>query len=157
MLHVQSASTVGRGKLIFSLGTSYYRSGETLTKGPYSLINDTSLDEADVDFHFFLSRAALTFGLSDYVEFSAALEVRNWIMQVGDDDEVKDVFETRTRGGIGDTDAAPQDLSAHSDQVRERRRSRRGELPDGAQGSRLHDRQDRFRREGAPDVQLSSR
>jgi outer membrane protein OmpA-like peptidoglycan-associated protein len=104
LLHVQSAGTVGRGNLIFSLGTSYYKTGETLTKGPRSLITYTSYDEADVDFHFLLSRAALTFGLSDYVEFSAALEVRNWIMVVGEDDKVRDVFETRTRGGIGDTD-----------------------------------------------------
>ncbi len=107
LLHVQSANTVGRGKLIFSLGTSYYRRGETLTKDPvnFSLLNGhTTLDEANVDYHFFLSRAALTFGLSDYVEFSAALNVRNWIMQVGDDVKEKDVFETRTRGGLGDTD-----------------------------------------------------
>ena len=102
LLNVQGANTVGRGKLIFSLGTSYYRTSETLTKGPYSLINGIEPDEATVDFHFFLSRAALTFGLSDYLEFSSVLNVRNWIMQVGDDAEVKDVFETRMRGGLGD-------------------------------------------------------
>ena len=106
LLHVQRASTVGRGMLIFSLGTSYYRSDETLTKGPMSLLNYTPAGDsvANVNDHFFLSRAALTFGLSDYIEFSAALYVRNWIMQVGDDEEVKDVFETRTRGGVGDTE-----------------------------------------------------
>ncbi len=104
LLHVQSASTVGRGKLIFSLGTSYYRSGETLTRGDYSLLNGTGDSLADVNYHFFSSRAALTFGLSDYIEFSAVLNVKNWIMQVGEDEEVKDVFETRTRGGIGDTE-----------------------------------------------------
>jgi outer membrane protein OmpA-like peptidoglycan-associated protein len=109
LLHVQRASTVGRGKLIFSLGTSYYRSGETLTRDrvmprdTLSIINNTSISEAEIKYHFFLSRATLTFGLSDYVEFSAALNVRNWIMQVGDA-EVKDTLETRTRGGIGDTD-----------------------------------------------------
>jgi outer membrane protein OmpA-like peptidoglycan-associated protein len=104
LLRVQSASTVGRGKLVFSLGSSYYRSGKTLTKGPLSLINGTSFDEAEADFNFFLSRAALTFGLSDYIEISTALEVRNWIMQVGDAYAVRDVFETKTRGGLGDTD-----------------------------------------------------
>jgi outer membrane protein OmpA-like peptidoglycan-associated protein len=106
LLHVERAGTVGRGKLIFSLGTSYYRTGETLTKGPLSLLNVTPAGDssASVDYHFFLSRAALTFGLSDFIEFSAALDVRNWIMQVGDDEKVKDVFETRTRGGIGDTE-----------------------------------------------------
>ncbi len=106
LLHVQSANTVGRGKLIFSLGTSYSRSGETLTRGPLSMFNYVPLPDsmANVDYHFFNSRAALTFGLSDYIEFSAVLNVKNWIMQVGEDDEVKDVFETRTRGGIGDTE-----------------------------------------------------
>jgi outer membrane protein OmpA-like peptidoglycan-associated protein len=104
LIHLQDAATVGKGKLIFSLGTSYYKKSETLTKGPRSMLNYTSFDEADVDYHFFLSRAALTLGVSEYVEFSAALEVKNWIMQVGDEFSVPDVFETRTRGGIGDTD-----------------------------------------------------
>lgn len=104
LIHLQDAGTVGRGKLIFSLGTSYYHRDETLTRGPRSLLNATNLTEAKVDDHFFLSRAAVTFGLSDYVEFAAGLQVRNWIMQVGNDVKVPDVFETRTRGGIGDTD-----------------------------------------------------
>jgi outer membrane protein OmpA-like peptidoglycan-associated protein len=106
LLHLQSASTVGRGKLIFSLGTSYHKDWYRLTRdlNGFSLINGTTKSTAPATFHFFLSRAALTYGLSDYVEFSAALEVRNWIMQVDDLDKVKDVFETRTRGGIGDTD-----------------------------------------------------
>ena len=104
LIHLQDAGTVGKGKLVFSLGTSYYKRGETLTKGPRSLLNPTEMDQAKVDYHFFVSRAALTFGVSDYAEFSAGLEVRNWIMQVGKDYEVTNVFETRTRGGLGDTD-----------------------------------------------------
>jgi outer membrane protein OmpA-like peptidoglycan-associated protein len=104
LIHLQDAGTVGKGKLIFSLGTSYYKSGETLTKGPRSRLNYTDFDQAEVDYHFFNSRAALTLGVSDYVEFSAVLNVKNWIMQVGDDYKVTDVFETTTRGGLGDTD-----------------------------------------------------
>ena len=106
LLHVQSAGGIGRGKLIFSLGTSYYKNQETLTKDPegFSLINGTDWDEAPADFYFFVSRAELTFGLSDFIEFSAALNVKNWIMQVDDQHAVSGVFETRTRGGIGDTD-----------------------------------------------------
>ncbi len=106
LIHLHDAGTVGRGKLIFSLGTSYYHRDETLTRGPRSflLAAPPSLTEAAVDDHFFLSRATLTFGLSDYVEVAAGLQVRNWIMQVGDDVKVADVFETRTRGGIGDTE-----------------------------------------------------
>ena len=104
LIHLQDAGTVGRGKLIFSLGTSWDKRSETLTKGPLSYLNYTDLEEATVTYHFFVSRAALTLGFSDYVEFSASLDVRNWIMQVSSDDERKDVFETRTRGGIGDTE-----------------------------------------------------
>jgi hypothetical protein len=104
LIHLQDAGTVGKGKLIFSLGTSYYKSSEILTKGLRSRLNYTDFDEAEVDYHFFNSRAALTLGVSDYFEFSAALHVKNWIMQVGDDYKVEDVFETTTRGGLGDTD-----------------------------------------------------
>lgn len=103
LLHTQEAGTVGRGKLLFSLGTSYYKRTETLTLGPRSRINGTGLTSADVDFHFFLSRAVLTFGVSDYIEFSAGLPIRNWIMQVDEEFETED-FETFTRGGIGDTE-----------------------------------------------------
>jgi outer membrane protein OmpA-like peptidoglycan-associated protein len=106
LFHVLGAHTVGRGKLIFSLGSSYYERTETLTRDAarFSLLNGTNLTEAPADFHFFLSRAALTFGLSDYVELSAALEARNWIMTVEKQYKVEGVFDTRTRGGIGDTD-----------------------------------------------------
>lgn len=108
LLHVERAGTVGRGMLIFSLGSSYYRSDAWLYPGTRSVLNGTGLDSAEVDYHFFNSRAALTFGLSPYVEFSAALNIRNWIRQVPGDYEVDDgvhrEFKTFTRGGIGDTD-----------------------------------------------------
>jgi len=103
LLHVYDASTVGKGKLVFSLGTSYTKRTEQLNLGPGSFLNGTSLTDAEVNYHFFISRAALTFGLSDYIEFSAALNIRNWIMQVGSEYK-KDGLESRTRGGIGDTD-----------------------------------------------------
>jgi len=103
LLHIYDAGTVGKGKLVFSLGTSYAKRNEILTPGPYSLLTGTGLDEAEVNYHFFLSRACLTFGLSDYVEFSTALNVRNWIMQVGTEYSSSD-FDSRTRGGISDTD-----------------------------------------------------
>ncbi|HUV35466.1 MAG TPA: OmpA family protein [Patescibacteria group bacterium] len=105
MLRVYEAGTIGKGKLIFSLGTSYYRRGsELVTKGPQSYLKDHYLlDKAEVDYNFFISRAALTLGLSDYIELAASLDVRNWILQVGKDFEEED-FETRNRGGIGDTE-----------------------------------------------------
>jgi outer membrane protein OmpA-like peptidoglycan-associated protein len=104
LIHVHDAATVGKGKLIFSLGTSWNRTGKiTITTGPNSRLNGTGMDEAIVDYHFFLSRAALSLGISNYIEVSAALDVRNWIMVV--DDEYKtDDFDTYTRGGLGDTE-----------------------------------------------------
>jgi outer membrane protein OmpA-like peptidoglycan-associated protein len=105
LLRVYEAGTIGKGKLVFSMGSSYYRrGGELITKGPRSFIRDYYLlDEAEVDYNFFISRVALTLGLSDYIEFSTSLDVRNWIMQVDSEDEEED-FETRNRGGIGDTE-----------------------------------------------------
>ena len=43
LIHLQDAGTVGKGKLVFSLGTSYYKRGETLTKGTRSLLNPTDM------------------------------------------------------------------------------------------------------------------
>jgi outer membrane protein OmpA-like peptidoglycan-associated protein len=104
LLHIQEAGTVGRGKLVFSLGSSYARRSNTVIKygEPRSLYPVDDPDSAVVDYNFFISRASLTLGLSDYLEIAAAIEVRNWIMQVGDYET--DDFETRTRGGVGDTD-----------------------------------------------------
>ena len=100
-LHLKEAATVGKGKLIFSLGTCYSKRAETLTEVEGSLLYGTGLGEADVDYHLFNSRALLTFGISDYIEFSAGLPMRNWIMKVGD--ETSD-FKSRSKGGIGDTE-----------------------------------------------------
>ena len=102
-LHLKEASTVGKGKLIFSLGTCWSRRTETLDQslGEDGFLWGTGLTEAEVYYHLFYSRAALTFGISDYVEASAALSVRNWIRQNKEDN---DELETLTRGGIGDTE-----------------------------------------------------
>lgn len=100
-LHLKEASTVGKGKLIFSLGTCYSKRSETLNLIGPSLLEGTGLTEADVDFYTFFSRAVLTFGLSDYIEFSAGLSVRNWIMKVENE---TDDFENMTKGGVGDTE-----------------------------------------------------
>jgi outer membrane protein OmpA-like peptidoglycan-associated protein len=100
-LHLQEATTVGKGKLIFSLGTCYSKRSETLNLIGPSFLEGTGLTEANVDFHTFFSRAVLTFGVSDYIEFSAGLPVRNWIMNVENE---TDNFENITRGGVGDTE-----------------------------------------------------
>ncbi len=102
LLHVQDAGTVGRGRLIFSVGSSWYsRNDMKLTLGPRSFYGGIPEEGPMVDYHFFLSRASLTIGLSDYLELATGLNVRNWIMRVQDDGGDLD---NRTRGGIGDTD-----------------------------------------------------
>jgi hypothetical protein len=100
-LHLYDASTVGKGKLIFSLGTCYSKRTETLTNEEGSLIFGTSLTDAEVDYHQFCSRALLTFGISDYIEFSAGLPVRTWLMKVKNE---TDEFGSQTKGGFGDTE-----------------------------------------------------
>ncbi|MBN1885985.1 MAG: OmpA family protein [Candidatus Krumholzibacteriota bacterium] len=105
LLRVYDAETIGKGKLIFSLGTCYYRRADVLlTPGPRSLYYLAEPgSEPEVTYSFFSTRAVLTLGISDYLEISAGLGVRNWIMQVGSESESGEL-ETRTRGGIGDTD-----------------------------------------------------
>jgi outer membrane protein OmpA-like peptidoglycan-associated protein len=102
-LHIKEASTIGKGKLIFSLGTCYSKRAETLTDEEGSLLFGTGLTEADVDYHLFASRALLSFGISDYIEFSAGLPMRNWIMKVADE---TDEFKGRSKGGLGDTEVS---------------------------------------------------
>ncbi len=102
LLRVHEAGTVGKGKLIFSLGTGYYRQyGIALTPQPHSFYYNAG-GQGEVDYNFFLSRAALTLGLSDNVEISAALYVRNWIMLAGGD-YPNDDFGSIFKGGLGDT------------------------------------------------------
>ncbi len=104
MLRVYDAGTVGKGKLVFSLGTSYMRwPDERLLQCPGSFYDRAGgTDPKTVTYNFFTSRAGLTLGLSDHVEIAANLDIRNWIMQVPDEFATDD-FETFYRGGLGDT------------------------------------------------------
>lgn len=108
LLRVYDAGTVGKGKLVFSLGTSYARrSGVALTPEPgsiYYLADLSSGMDPEVDYNFFISRAGLTLGVSDYVELAATIDVRNWIMQVDKEFKNPDALETTYRGGMGDTE-----------------------------------------------------
>ncbi|MDZ7860183.1 MAG: OmpA family protein [Candidatus Krumholzibacteriota bacterium] len=85
LLRVYGANTIGSGKLVFSLGTSYSRR------------SDLEFSSDPVDYNFMISRAGVTLGLSRYMEVSAAIDVRNWILQSPDD--------TWYYGGLGDTRA----------------------------------------------------
>jgi outer membrane protein OmpA-like peptidoglycan-associated protein len=100
LIRAREAATVGKGILDFQLMGHYYASkDDTLTVGlPNAASGGTS---AVVDYHFFMTRATLSYGLNDNVEVSANLEVRNWIRDpVENNGNDLDVF---TRGGIGDT------------------------------------------------------
>jgi len=104
MLRVYDAGTIGKGKLVFSLGTSYMRwPEERLLQCPGSFYNYAGgTDPKEVTLNFFTSRAGLTLGLSDHVEIAANLDIRNWIMEVPSELEQGD-FKTMYRGGLGDT------------------------------------------------------
>ena len=104
MLRVYDAGTIGKGKLVFTLGTSYMRwPDEVLLDFPGSFYDKAGGDDPKtVTYNFFTYRAGLTLGLSDYVEIAANLDVRNWIMQVPEEFEAED-FKTFYRGGFGDT------------------------------------------------------
>ncbi|MBN2072219.1 MAG: OmpA family protein [Candidatus Krumholzibacteriota bacterium] len=103
LLKVHEAGTVGKGKLVFSFGSSYYRRyGVTLMPTPGSYYYSATGTDPEVNYNFFVSKAVLTLGLSDYVELAASLDVRNWIMVVPDEFS-NSSFETLYRGGLGDT------------------------------------------------------
>jgi outer membrane protein OmpA-like peptidoglycan-associated protein len=98
LLRVYGANTVGNGKLVFSLGTSYSRRTDVPIDNSGALGTDPT-----VNYNFFISRAGLTLGLSKYIEISTTLDVRNWIMQVPAEYSNPDTFETGYYGGLGDT------------------------------------------------------
>ncbi len=104
LLRVYDAGTIGKGKLVFSMGSSYMRwPDEVLLDCPGSYYNRAGgVDPKTVTYNFFTSRAGLTLGLSDNVEIAANLDIRNWIMQVPDAFKTDD-FDNFYRGGLGDT------------------------------------------------------
>ena len=104
MLRVYDAGTIGKGKLVFTMGTSYMRWPDVvLAQCPGSFYYDAGgTDPKTVTYNFFTSRAGLTLGLSDNVEIAANVDIRNWIMQVPEEFTTDD-FETFYRGGLGDT------------------------------------------------------
>jgi len=103
LLKVHEAGTVGKGKLVFSFGSSYYRRyGIALMPTEGSYYYSATGTDPEVDYNFFVSRAVLTLGLSEFVELAASLDVRNWIMVVPDEYSSSS-FETIYRGGLGDT------------------------------------------------------
>jgi len=84
LIRTRSADVIGKGLLNFQLGGYYYQQGG-------------QFENSKVDYHFVISRASLTYSLSDFFEVGASLDVRNWI-------RTSDSLKTFTRGGVGDTD-----------------------------------------------------
>jgi outer membrane protein OmpA-like peptidoglycan-associated protein len=101
LLRNRAADTIGKGNLNFQLGTHFQFSKDNVLEGGqfFPSVNDSAL----VNYMFFISRANLTYGLNDYFEVAANLDVRNWIRTVKED-YTDTGLETFTRGGIGDTD-----------------------------------------------------
>lgn len=101
LIRTRAADTIGKGKLSFQLGTNFAMLKDQMLEGGnyFPSVNDSAL----VNYMFFISRANLTYGLNDYFEVSANLDIRNWIRTVKEDytDTGEDTF---TRGGVGDTD-----------------------------------------------------
>jgi outer membrane protein OmpA-like peptidoglycan-associated protein len=101
LIRTRSADTFNRGTLSFQLSSNYGKQDDEKLSPAYFGTADSAL----VDYHTFITRAALTYALSDFFEIAADLEVRNWIRT---EQEVTDglSLDTETRGGLGDTDVS---------------------------------------------------
>jgi outer membrane protein OmpA-like peptidoglycan-associated protein len=95
LLRTRAADTVGKGNLTFQLGSHF----QYLKEQPYTAMGDSAL----VNYMFFITRAGITYGLNDYFEVAASLELRNWVRTIKED-YADTGIETFTRGGLGDTD-----------------------------------------------------
>lgn len=102
LLRTRAADTIGKGNLVIQLGTHFMMNRDEMVFGP--LFPELAAgDSALVDYMFFISRVNLTYGLNDYFEVSASLDVRNWIRTIKEDFNNNNL-DTATRGGLGDTD-----------------------------------------------------
>jgi outer membrane protein OmpA-like peptidoglycan-associated protein len=88
LVRTRSAEGLGKGTLNFQLTGQYFQL-------------DGSYAGEQVDYHFIISRATLTYALSNYLEVAANLDIRNWIRKPQSSDSD---LGTDTRGGVGDTD-----------------------------------------------------
>ena len=102
LIRTRTADTIGKGKLNFQILGQYYQSSDSLSI-LYFDFADGQAGDATVNYHFIISRVALTYGLNDYFEVAANLSVRNWIRRP-DNKGNHTELETFTRGGLGDTD-----------------------------------------------------
>lgn len=94
LIRTLSADNIGKGKLNFQLGGDYFQY-------PGVKFLEATYPGATVDYHMFITRGTLTYGMSDYLELGVNLDARNWLRdpkeKAGHD------IESLTRGGFGDT------------------------------------------------------
>ncbi len=103
LIRTKSADTFQKGTLSFQLSTNYGKHNDMLlTPGGFFPASDST--DAVVDYHTFITRASLTYSLSDFFEIAGNLDVRNWIRTP----QTKNGHDmgTETRGGLGDADVA---------------------------------------------------
>ena len=93
LIRTRAADNIGKGKLNFQLSEHYFQYADQELQYLYP--------GATVDYHMFITRGTLTYAVSDYFEFAANLDVRNWIRDPKDTAGFD--IETYTRGGLGDT------------------------------------------------------
>jgi outer membrane protein OmpA-like peptidoglycan-associated protein len=93
LIRTVTADNIGKGKLNFQLSEQYFQYPDQTLVSIYP--------GAVVDYHMFTTRATLTYGLSQYFELGANLDVRNWLRDPTD--KKGHDIDTFTRGGIGDT------------------------------------------------------
>jgi outer membrane protein OmpA-like peptidoglycan-associated protein len=100
LIRTKSADTYQKGSLSFQLSTNY---GKHDNEELLSFFGGA--DSAIVDYHTFVSRVAITYALSDFIEIAGDLEVRNWIRTTQEQPSGPEL-DTYTRGGLGDTDVS---------------------------------------------------
>lgn len=106
LIRTKSADTYRKGSLSFQLSSNYGKQdNEELVPGGFFPAADSLLGNAVVDYHTFITRATITYALSDFFEIAGDLEVRNWIRTI-QDEAGHSGLDTYTRGGLGDTDVS---------------------------------------------------
>jgi outer membrane protein OmpA-like peptidoglycan-associated protein len=101
LVRTKSADTFRKGGLSFQLSTNYGKQDNELLSPAFF----GTADSAVVDYHTFISRVTLTYGLAEIFEIAGDLEIRNWIRTV-EEQPTGPSLDTFTRGGLGDTDVS---------------------------------------------------
>jgi outer membrane protein OmpA-like peptidoglycan-associated protein len=103
LIRTKSADSFRKGTLSFQLSSNYGKQSDEKILSPGLALSPT--DSAIVDYHTFITRATITYALSDFFEIAGDLEVRNWIRTVQEQSPGANL-DTYTRGGLGDTDVS---------------------------------------------------